>query len=359
MVAGVGKIRKQAIGENMLYAMVWSLVYLIPIMNAKLMSEEHVNFSLVLISWIKISPYFILFLINNTLLCGKLVLKHRYYTYAIISVLMLGITFGAISIYEQWIIEQNSIQASMVESRHASLTDLEWSWNIILGAFMFLANVGIKMLYKSMVDDEDMQRLQFENSQAKMENLKYQINPHFFMNTLNNIHALVDLDPEAAKRCIIELSGMMRYVVYDTGTNSIQLQRDIEFMRNYIELMRIRYNDDIDIEFRYPDVIPLTTLIPPLVIIVFIENAFKHGVSYDRKSFIHINISIEHNTVIASISNSMASDGSRKRRKTGIGIDNTRRRLDLIYGTDYTLRIDDSAKDVFNVELKLPILAHD
>ena len=112
-----------------------------------------------------------------------------------------------------------------------------------------------------------------------MDYLKFQINPHFFMNTLNNIHALIDIDTEYAKNAVIELSKMMRYVLYESGREIISLNRDIQFVQNYIGLMRIRYTDAVDIRVEYPHDLSPQVSIPPLLLIVFVENAFKHGIS--------------------------------------------------------------------------------
>ena len=206
-------IRKQKIGENLIYSAVWMVVYLIPIMNAKLMSELHVNFNNVLTAWIKITPFFLLFLMHNQLLVRLLINKKRHViTYLATSVVLLGVSFALIDLYERSNLAaaiSGLDTAGFIKSRHASLTDLEWYWNILLGMFMFGMNIGIKMLYKSMQDDEDMERLKRQTIQAELYYLKYQINPHFFMNTLNNIHALIDIDADMAKQCLIELSAMM------------------------------------------------------------------------------------------------------------------------------------------------------
>ena len=126
------------------------------------------------------------------------------------------------------------------------------------------------------------ERLKNENLTTRYNMLVGQINPHFFMNTLNNIHALIDIDTEYAKSAVIELSKMMRYVLYESGSETISLKKDIQFIENYIELMRIRYDSSIDICLDYPATIPNKVAIPPLLLIVFVENAFKHGVSYNH-----------------------------------------------------------------------------
>jgi sensor histidine kinase YesM len=224
---------------------------------------------------------------------------------------------------------------------------------MLAAALMFAANNQIRIFYRSMQEEEDSERLQRQNIQAEMYYLKHQINPHFLMNTLNNIHALVDIDAEAAKQTIIQLSDMMRSVVYETGGSSIPLRDDVNFVKNYVELMRIRYTEDVKISFTYPQHIKGRVDVPPLIFIVFVENAFKHGVSYNEESYISIDISCEEGFVVGRFENSV-NEKSRS-NKPGIGLENVRKRLDLIYEDDYDLTIEDMG-DRYCVTLKIPIL---
>ena len=242
-------MRKQIIGENMLYAFIWIVVLLVPFMNVGLMSEDSFNINAILLSWLKILPFFLLFICNNNVLLRFLFYRQQYIWFVIINLtLTIGI-FTLIELYErsEWSLNFSfSRIGEIMLSRHISLSVFPWYGNMLAAAAMNLANLVIKNMYRSMQSEEDRLRLEKQNIQAEMYYLKYQINPHFFMNTLNNIHALVDFDTEGAKRTIIELSNMMRYVVYDSETDSISLKKDIAFIESYISLMRIRYPDDLD-----------------------------------------------------------------------------------------------------------------
>ena len=251
--------RKQAIGENLLYVMVWAAIILVPVLNSQMMSEMHINLENVLIAWRQIAPYLIIFVIHNTFLAPRYMLRHKYGKYLLSDLVLIIGVFWLVQIYEKHLannlIEQTSINVSEAY-RQASFSNLEIYWNIVLGFFMTGANTGIKLIYQSMRDEQQMEALKRQNLQAEMDYLKYQINPHFFMNTLNNIHALIDIDAESAKSAVIELSKMMRYVLYESGHELISLNRDIQFLKNYIELMRIRYTDDVDIRVEYPRDLP-------------------------------------------------------------------------------------------------------
>ena len=348
--------KKQTIGENLLYVMVWTAIILVPVLNSQMMSEMHISFENVSIAWRKIAPYFFIFLVHNNLIAPIFMLKHRYRIYLVCNILLVVGTFWLVDIYEDY----NSIQP-IIELPHdgaphkASFTDLEMYWNVILGFFMVGANTGIKLMYQSIRDEQKMEQLKRQNLQAEMDYLKYQINPHFFMNTLNNIHALIDIDAETAKNTVIELSKMMRYVLYDSGSEKISLANDIQFLKNYIELMRIRYTDAIDIRVDHPENLSEHVAIPPLLLIVFVENAFKHGISYNRPSFIHLNLEVEGDKVVAHFRNSIHPQ-LKKKPTAGIGLENVRKRLELIYGSkNYTLDIREE-NDTYHVKLIIPSL---
>ena len=343
---------KQMIGENLLYLMVWMVIILVPVLNSKMLEEVHVSLENILIAWLKIAPYLLIFIIHNSLIAPRLLLrKHRYVWYLVVNLLTITAVFSLVAIYEKYAPYDTE---PYILNGKASFTDLAIYWNILLGFFMTGLNMGIKLLYRSLRDEQQMEELKRQNLQAEMDYLRYQINPHFFMNTLNNIHALIDIDTEYAKSAVIELSKMMRYVLYESGSETISLKKDIQFIENYIELMRIRYDSSIDICLDYPATIPNKVAIPPLLLIVFVENAFKHGVSYNHASFIQIRIGYRDDAVTAVISNSRHEKS--RPGTTGIGLENVKKRLALIYQDNYTLAIDDSDPAVYTVKLIIPIM---
>ena len=340
------------IGENLLYLMVWMVIILVPVLNSKMLEEVHVSLENILIAWLKIAPYLLIFIIHNSLIAPRLLLrKHRYVWYLVVNLLTITAVFSLVAIYEKYAPYDTE---PYILNGKASFTDLAIYWNILLGFFMTGLNMGIKLLYRSLRDEQQMEELRRQNLQAEMDYRRYQINPHFFMNTLNNIHALIDIDTEYAKSAVIELSKMMRYVLYESGSETISLKKDIQFIENYIELMRIRYDSSIDICLDYPATIPNKVAIPPLLLIVFVENAFKHGVSYNHASFIHIRIGYRDDAVTAVISNSRHEKS--RPGTTGIGLENVKKRLALIYQDNYTLSIDDSDPAVYTVKLIIPIM---
>ena len=333
----------------MLYSLVWTAIYLIPFMNAQLMSEHAVDFNNVIISWGKITPYFVIFLANNNILTPKLLLKNSYWLYSIILLVMIFAIFGTIEItdFRYW-------QTDDLFRDKASFTDLEWYWNVLIGVLMSGANAMIKLYYITIDSERRMALLEKQNIETQMQYLKYQINPHFLMNTLNNIHAMIDFDSEMAKQSVMELSRMMRHVLYDSSEEYTTLDKEVEFLHNYIELMRIRYDEDVDIKLTAPEVARCRNIkLPPLLLIVLVENAFKHGISYNNKSFITVSISVDANELTCIVANSRHNISSTGR--SGIGLNNITKRLDILFGDKYSLLTDETDKSVYIAELVIPI----
>jgi len=212
-------------------------------------------------------------------------------------------------------------------------------------------NVGVKFFFKSRKDE--IARMETERHQLKkeLEFLTYQISPHFFMNTLNNIHVLIDIDPVKAKFAVIELSKMLRYALYEGNTTMVKLSQEVDCLRHYIELMKLRFTQKVDIATSLPSDTQ-NGEIPPMLLITFVENAFKHGISYRKQSFIHVVVSVDENLILFACVNSIAPRQTES--KGGVGLENVKKRLELIYKDNYSLDIK-SESATFDVKLSLPL----
>lgn len=183
--------------------------------------------------------------------------------------------------------------------------------------------------------------------------LKNQVSPHFFFNTLNNIYALIKIDDDKAQQAVERLSNMMRYLIYESEGKHITLEKEVEFMKHYIDLMTLRISKKVELKVDFPEEIP-DVQVPPLLFISFIENAFKHGISYRAASFIHITMTIEEPFITFSSQNSK-HDALKNDEQidSGIGLANIRKRLQLLYGSDVNLNIHEN-NTTFDVQLKVP-----
>lgn len=202
---------------------------------------------------------------------------------------------------------------------------------ILLLYYVLLIVLGLFWFIKQIVS---FFRLKNENAKTELLHLKSQVNPHFFFNTLNNLYGLVGTDAEKAQELILKLSDMMRYSIYEGEKDEVTLKDEVAYLKNYIELHKMRYHKQIDIEFKSQ--IDENYKVMPLLFIILLENAFKHGVENLRENaFVYINISTFDNKIQFDIENNF--DNSEISRDRGIGLKNLKRRLELVYHNKHKL----------------------
>lgn len=390
-------IKGQKKSEILLYIVLWTLLFAAPVVSmfvgdfftgspkgqAKgMMGTESLSYDWVGVfpAWSLLSMFCATFFIHNFLIAPLLVYRNRRWHYGI-GVFILVISFTLFQLYgrphrPKPVEEKYKPRMERMEHRPIGLgkpmplakpdanhrpKDHEHEPPLVFGgqdsvAFIIMTlllglNAGTKYFFKSLDDRKRMKKLERENLTNQLAYLKYQINPHFFMNTLNNIHALVLIDPETANRMIETLSKLMRYVLYDGNRSLAPLKKELAFVENYVELMRVRYTDNVRISMGMPDKVPDIS-VPSLLFATFIENAFKHGVSYERESFIEISFAADADYGVSFICrNSRLTESTDSHG--GVGLINARKRLQLIYGNRYTLDITPSEHE-YCVTLKLP-----
>ena len=197
-------------------------------------------------------------------------------------------------------------------------------------------SVALKMTVRWFEVDNERKELAKAKSEAELQNLKNQINPHFLLNTLNNIYALIEFNPPKAQQAVMDLSKLLRHLLYDNNQAFVSLRQEADFMRNYIELMRIRLADNVKLvtEFSYSET--GTTRIAPLIFISLMENAFKHGISGDKPSFIDVSLKEHPDGKVEFVSNnSYFPKSDYDKSGSGIGLELVKKRLDLLYPNNY------------------------
>jgi two-component system LytT family sensor kinase len=220
---------------------------------------------------------------------------------------------------------------------------------VFISCFFIFLSTALKFMVDWFISEKVKNQLEKEKLSAELAFLKSQINPHFLFNSLNNIYSLAYQKSEETPEAILKLSEIMRYMLYESNEDKVELSDEIRYLKNYIELQRLRFKDKSRIKF---EIIGEThdKSITPLVLISFVENAFKHGVAVDEESPITINMTIEGRELFFQVIN---KKGNQNKDETGgIGLQNVKRRLDLLYKDQYRLNID-NAKDTYNCELYL------
>lgn len=363
--------------ENLIYLVVWILFFAMPIFGIWFRSATggitSAGWNEVFRFWVILAGYLVAFIIHNFFIAPFLVYRNDRMKYFVV-VLLFVLAFITFKCSQKDSppgptpsntaqaplpppSNSNSTSSSVGPAGRRPLLDMRDISAFAILIFAIGSNLGTKFYFKSKREQKERQDLEKENIAQELAYLRYQINPHFMMNTLNNIHTLVDIDPEQAKTSIVELSKMMRYVLYEGEISRISLAKEMSFIQNYVALMRLRYGDKVSIKLRAtpmpmrPDV-----AIAPLLLIPIIENAFKHGVSYKEDSFIDVNTVIVgdfiHFTCINSKHKALATTPSE--REGGVGLANVRKRLQLIYGDTAQMHID-NADDVYTIQLIIPV----
>ena len=267
---------------------------------------------------------------NFYLLAPFLFFRRKYWLFALCNlVLILGLNYGFFFGY------------FAMKEQMPEMTGEAWI-GFFSGAFMFfLLNgimaavaVGIRHFIRVRRLRQQLKEEKAKNTEAELAWLKNQINPHFLFNTLNNISSLTQIDPDAAQDMIARLSDLLRYAMYETNKPMVPIEGEVEFMRNYISLMKLRCNDRAVVTEHFKVDNPHTPVVP-LLFISLIENAFKHGLSSSRPSAIHISLRQQGGEVEFCCDNTNYPKSTADRSGSGIGLENTRRRLELLYHRRY------------------------
>lgn len=287
------------------------------------------------------------FYINVFILVPRFLLNNRLWVYFLLAIALIA----AVGFINRSVEKAFDDRGPFVESRQAHSSDqvrIPPSFKpgkrspvdrptIIIAALVLGIGTSITAIQKWQKDKQMREALEKEKISSELSFLKAQINPHFFFNTLNNIYALTQVNGEEAGKAIYQLSRMMRYLLYETQQGHTLLSRELAFMQDYISLMQLRLTDTATVIVNTPD--NLEDLpIAPMILLPFVENAFKHGLSATAKCHIHIQVSQRNSQLDVTVKNSIIHDNSVSLdTNSGIGLMNTRRRLDLLYPGKYTL----------------------
>lgn len=326
------------------------------------------NISLPFQLWIKQAFTFgllvIMFYFNSEVIVPRFLLKNKTVTY-LLTVVGVAVVMVLLNGYaDEWLNLPQLMDAAFHKfgppHRHhhphsswelGSIAPVISLCTLVLGV-----STSIALMEKWQNDRRVHQELEQERVSSELSFLKAQINPHFFFNTLNNIYALTHVDAETSRKAIHQLSRMMRYVLYDTQNSTTLLSQEIAFVKDYISLMQLRLTDMVKIDLKSPANLK-DMAIAPMIFLPFIENAFKHGVSASNPSYIDINIGQQGTVIDLNVINTIVKEQNNNLEAgSGIGLNNTRRRLDLLYPGKHKLNInEDTAANTYSVHLTLDL----
>ncbi len=227
-----------------------------------------------------------------------------------------------------------------------------YNYTITSVVIIFLS-LGLGSLNRQAQIERRQKELEKDRLDSELAFLKNQISPHLFFNTLNNIYSLIEINTENAKEAVLKLSRLMRYLLYESEQSETQLSNEIEFMNHYIDLMKLRLTDKVNLNVTFPGTHERLT-VPPLLFIPFIENAFKHGIGSREKSEIDISLKVHQNILTFQCKNSIAgmNNGYEDLSDSGIGLENAIKRLNLLFPDNHELKIS-KTDDFFDVFLEI------
>lgn len=331
--------RKSNIIINTAQGLIWACLFILPSAVWYFIASDIQSFGATFyLTTQLLLPAFLVYTINYCVLIPLLLFSSkRKYFYIINSAIILFLI--ALPVIRDGFIPD--IPQEVIEA----FPDAKFLWiaiggvvlKIIFYAVIVAIPVGLKYVMRWNEEKHKMEEERRRNAEAELTWLKNQLNPHFLFNTLNNISSLTQIDADKAQESIGQFSELLRYALYESNVEKVKLTDETEFMKNYIDLMSLRCNEMTLVESRF-DSFDESLTISPLLFISLIENAFKHGTSSHKESFVKIDMGLDGDDLVFSCENSIHERTSEDRSGSGIGIENMTRRLDLLYPDAYTYR---------------------
>jgi len=329
-----------------IHVVIWLIVIIIPLfiqLESKELSQSMLVYLLLesLFHPVVFYTFFFLVIPGTIYRKGMVLSTILLYVVAIFGLLVIkiGLVFGIDTLLDLGFEKHDLYGAKFIASTLVNIV------------FMVALSLLVRIALYWASDQRKTTELALEEHKLEIELLKAQINPHFFFNTLNNIYSLVYKKSDDAPAAVMKLSEIMRYIIYDSKSQMVPMEKEVEQLENYIELERLRSSDPGFIEIETRGNFSMHT-VPPMVFLAFAENAFKHGKRKVKKPGIRFEIAAEKGQITYQVTNHILTEPHNNHTGEGIGMHNTRRRLELLYPNCHKLNINKN-KDIYEVKLTL------
>ncbi|MDD3320361.1 MAG: histidine kinase [Paludibacter sp.] len=332
-----------------IHVIAWGMLLMIPFLSIQQVVKSFIpieeNFSLVPVFTLSLL-LMVIFYFNYFVLIPKFLLSKKYLLY--ISTLILSIIAAFIvSGFFLNLVDFNHDDIVSNSSELIKLKPIIKANTFLMLIISILASIALTM-------NNHLRQTEKEKLSAQLSSLKSQINPHFLFNTLNNIYATaIDTSPQTADM-VEKLSEMMRYSMKETQKDFVPLEEEFNYIDNYIELQKLRFDNQVKLDYNIEGEFS-ELQIAPMLLIPFIENAFKHGVNSEQNSNIKISLKIDNSELHLRVTNNLVKNQSSTTERSGLGINNTKHRLELIYPSKHLLTINETEKD-FTVLLHINLV---
>ena len=330
------KIQTKDIWLMVAQVLLLSLILLSPGLISYVITHDRVQLMTALgVSGYWLAPMAVIYLINFYLLVPFLWFKRRVWQFLLLNMALV------IGCNTHILFNDTSTMPAVWRAGFSSFASIA----LIIDSMA----IGIAMSVRFLMRQQERKQKEVE---AELAWLKNQINPHFLFNTLNNISSLAQIDGDETQEAIMQLSDLLRYAMYETNKPKVKLEGEVDFMRNYIDLMKLRCNEMTKINYQL-SIVNDQLEIAPLLFISLVENAFKHGMNSNEPATIDVSLEQQAETLVFICDNTNNPKPTKDRSGSGIGLDNTRRRLDLLYPGRYTWEQEITPQNIYHVKITI------
>ena len=312
----------------LLHVLAWLILFSMPYLLSQGQNQDSQVVPRIFIHfWVPLFFYALIFYSNYLYFIDNFFFNKKIILFFVINVVMITVFVWAGHeikgfLTESWAVNEN--QANRPPRK------IFWYLDFFTTLVPLAFSIALKSTERWKKTEAERKEEKYIQLQSEIQHLKYQLQPHFFFNALNNIYSLVDLNPESAKKTIHSLGKLMRYLLYDTETEKVPLQKEIDFMTQYIELMKLRFSEKIKIKYTFPDEVPNIKVVP-LLFITLVENAFKHGISASKSADLSFTFEVKGTNLTFTALNTNTPKNTSDKSGSGIGLENLEKRLQLLY----------------------------
>lgn len=358
------RVTRKKVLTPIIHLIGWGALFIFPI----LVQPDHETGIRWMITrnWLPLVQFAIVFYLNYLLLADRFFFNKKYVPFFFLNILLIGLLLLANQGIRSAMMEPGipgSIPPEIPGGGHRGKPGFGGGGKPPFSRFFFFMDlfplmipvvfaIAVKATENWIRSESEKKEIENRNLISELQSLRYQLQPHFFFNSLNNIYSLVEVSPGKAQEAIHNLSRLMRYLLYDTGREKVELSQEIFFLQNYIQLMELRQTSNIITKVEFPDIRNARYYVAPLLFISLIENAFKHGVSATQASVITFSMTVNDQFILLKSENTNFPKSRDDRSGSGIGLSNLKKRLDLLYPGKHELKTS-VVDDLFIASLRL------
>lgn len=309
----------------LLHISVWAIIFILPLLfergtsyPANFKPAPHKPHTFHLVSTLMNLSFIPLFYFNALVLVPKFLNKKSWYIYAILVVISIVLIAGI-----------NIVVRNFIGLHHPLPPFIRIF--TFLSVCVLITSVAYSLIHQNIKNEELRKEKEAENLKTELSFLRSQVSPHFLFNTLNNLVSLARKKSDLLEPSLLKLSGLLQYMLYDSDHEKISVHKEIEYLENYIDLQKLRFGSEVRVKF-HKEIQPSSPAeVVPMILIPFVENAFKHGVVFINDPEIAISIVLKENLLTFNVTNKYKPEREEKDKSPGIGLANVKRRLNLLY----------------------------